>query len=235
MRKTFLVAGRELRALFLSGVGPTVAVIFLALSGWTFTNSVFGTGEASLTLWANDVQFLLLPLGAILAMRTLAEEQRTGTIDLLLSSPVRLWQVVAGKYVGTLGFYTILLAATVSYPVLLETWANPERGPFVGAYLGVWLFGAGAIAIGVFASAATSSQVVAALAAIAIAIVTWYLDSFATYVGGEGVERVLFWASPSPHLESFLLGRISLRDAVYYLSFVVFWLASGAQVLRRRL
>lgn len=233
--KVYVVAARELRGLFASGVGPVIGAIWLALSGWTFVNSVTGTGEATLTPWANDLQFFLLPLGATLAMRTLAEEQRSGTIDLLLSAPVRRWEIVSGKYLGVLGFFVVLLAATFPYPALLNLWANPAGGPLVGAYLGVFLFGAAALAVGVFASSATTSQAVAAIAAIAVLTVFWYLDSIAQFVGGAGVERILFWGSLSPHLEPFMLGSVSVRDGLYYLSFTAFWLAAGATVLRRRL
>lgn len=235
MTKVRVVAGRELKALLLSGTGPVVAAIWLALSGWTFANSVTGIGEATLTPWANDVQFFLLPLGATLAMQTLAPEQRQGTIDLLLSSPVRMWQLVTGKFLGVLAFFGLLLVATAPYALALLVWADPAVGPMIGAYIGVFLFGSAALAVGVFASAATTSQLVAAITSIALGTVFWSLDSLAEYIGGAGAERILFWGSLGPHLEAFLFGTLSLRDALYYVSFAAFWLGAAALVLRRRL
>lgn len=230
-----LIAGRELRSLILSGAGGVVGAIWLVLSGYLFSQSVVGTGEATLTPWANDVQVFLLPLAAALAMGTLASEQRSGTIDLWLSSPVRVWQLVTGKYLGTLAFFAVLLALTAPYVLVLTWWADPPAGPMIGAYIGVFLFGASALAVGVFASATTTSQIVAAFGGVAILTVFYYLDSLSEFLGGAGAERILFWGSLTPHLEAFMFGSLSLRDGVYYVSFAAFWVAAAAFVLRRRL
>ncbi|HZZ85571.1 MAG TPA: ABC transporter permease [Anaeromyxobacteraceae bacterium] len=170
--------------------------------------------------------FILLA-APFLSMRLIAEEKRTRTFELLLTAPVRPFAIVLGKYLAALGVLTAALAIVAVFPGLLAVFARGSQGgsgiewaTVATGFLGLFLLGAMALALGLFVSSLTESVVVAALISLILLLALWVVTIFAT--GAEGPAKELTLAlSASEHLTPFLQGRIELKDVVYYLSFVV--------------
>ena len=163
MRTIRAVAFKEIQIYFSSPVAYIVALIFMALSGFFFVRDLGNPfPEASLSNFFQGATFLLIPLAPALTMRLLAEEQKLGTIELLLTSPVRDWEVILGKYLASLVFLLFLLSLTSYYVILLLVFATPDPGPIYSGYLGLVLYGMAALAVGILTSTLTSNQIIAA-------------------------------------------------------------------------
>src|SRR3954467_14690908 len=142
MRATLAIAERELKAYFLSPVGYVVIAGFLLLSSYFFYVPLELMGEPSLRIWTGNTVIVLMILMPALTMRLVAEERKTGTIEVLSTSPVTDAQIIVGKFLGCLGFYAAMLATTFIYPIILRSVGKPEMGPIISSYLGMLLFGA---------------------------------------------------------------------------------------------
>src|SRR5439155_17935599 len=160
---------------------------------------------------------IMLLITPALTMRLLAEEQRTGTIELLLTSPVRDTELVVGKFVAGLGLVASMLALTVFYPILLSIYGSPDRAGIIGGYVGALLFGAAAVAVGLLTSALTSNQIVAAILCFAILLVLWAIDGLGGLAGGTA-GAVLSYVAMYSHFTDLSRGVINSQDVVYFLS-----------------
>jgi ABC-2 type transport system permease protein len=174
-----------------------------------------------------SIGVFLVIAAPFLSMRLVAEEKRARTFELLLTSPVRPFEIVAGKYLAALAMVGLCVAIVAMFPLLLAAYGEGASGgsavewQTVGTgLLGLFLLGAMAMAVGMFVSALTESVVVAALVSLVVLLALWVVTIFT--IGVEGPLRELTAGlSASEHLSSFLSGRIELKDVVYYLSFVV--------------
>jgi len=179
MRRALLVARRELEAYFVSPIAYVTIAVFLFLMGYLFERILYLSSEATLKyVFYNMVTVLMLVL-PLLTMRLFAEEKRSGTLELLLTSPVRDWEVVVGKYLAALGVFVLALLLTGVYALILEVLGSPEWGPLLSGYLGVLLFGSAVLAIGVWTSSWTRNQVIAAFTAAIIVLFLWVIDALA--------------------------------------------------------
>ena len=136
MRNILAVGRKELRSYFASPIAYIVATVFLVISGLIFFLTTIASGQATLTGLLGTIGIILLFLSPVLTMRLFAEEQSTGTIELLLTAPVRDWEVVIGKYLAALGLLLVMLLLTAYYPILLFVYGSPDVGPLLSGYLG---------------------------------------------------------------------------------------------------
>ena len=227
---------KELRTYFVSPVAYVVIAAYLAMSGFFFAILVLapaGSVESSLNIVFGNVAVILLLVAPALTMRLLAEEQRAGTIELLLTSPVQDWEVVVGKYLASLVLFLIPVAMTFVYPLFLMRYQAPDIGPVVGGYLGLILFGASFLAIGVLASSLSQNQVVAALVAVAILIALWLIGAFSTSARPP-VSTVLNYLSIISHYSEFGRGLIDTKDVMYYLGVIATALFLAVRSLESR-
>jgi len=221
MTNTLAIAERELRSYFVSWVAYAIAAAFLVITGFLFTAIVQQTREASLRPLLGNLSVLFLFITPALTMRLLAEEHRTGTIELLLTSPVRETELVVGKFLGSLGFLVAILIATLYYPFLLYVFGgNPDHGPILTGYLGVLLQGASFLAVGLLASSLTGNQAVAAVVAFAALLFLWLIDFLGNLMPGTAGEIVRY-LSVNRHVTDFSRGVIDTKDVVFYLSLIV--------------
>jgi ABC-2 type transport system permease protein len=248
LRTAIAIARKELEVYFTTPVAWVMLMVVAffaaqffngALDAWRYLSAralTFQSPEAMAGLNVTDlvVARLLGSMGVFviivapfLSMRLLAEEKRTRTFELLLTAPIRPLSIVVGKYLAALVVLAAVLALVAIYPLVLElAGEGASGGPAVEwrtvgtGFVGLFLLGAMALAIGLFFSALTESVIVAALLAEIVLLGLWVLTLFA--VGAEGPTRdLVVGLSASEHLAGFLQGRIELRDVVYYLSFVV--------------
>jgi len=228
MRNIWIIASREYKRYFSDWIPYTIAFVFLLVIGiFFYLNLQVVMVQPG---YIPSVEIIIAPLATMLVLitpalttRLLAEEQRLGTIELLLTAPVRDWELIVGKWFGGLLLLLTLVAVTLVYPLLLNQLVQPgiDQGPFISGYLGIILLCAALIAIGVAISSFFSNQIAAFVATLGVFIVLWWiLDPIMRVVGPAGGNfELIQYLNFSDHLYANLLrGIIDLRDVVYYLS-----------------
>ena len=230
------IARRELGVLFVSPIGWVVAAVFTFLvSGFGFIGTVLAGQQATMEGVSNIITGLLsLILIPVLTMRLIAEERSQGTLELLLTSPVRDWELAVGKWLGAFVFYLLLLATTLVYVVLLAIYV-PDKGALdfglIGAtYIGMLLVGAASIAIGVLASALTRNQIIAYVVTLLGLLAIWYTAFLIGFFTTPPLSLFFDYVAGYYRYQAFSLGQVTLRDTVYFAS-----LAVGALFLTTRL
>ncbi len=235
MKNVWTITVRELKALFVSPIAYVVSAMFLVAMGYLFAAILANTREASMRATFNNMIFVLLIMAPALTMKLLAEEQRMGTIELLLTSPVHDWQVVLGKFLGGLILYTVMfLGPTLYYVLILQVFGPPDYGPVLTGYLGLLLLGAAYLAIGVFASSLTQNQVIAFFVALVILLLLWIADAASVVFGVGAVSDVMTYIALPRHFNDLFRGVIDTTDIVYALSVVAVSLFGATQVLQTR-
>lgn len=233
---------KEMRLYFTSPVAYVVSTSFLLIVGYFFysifafyhltsmqaaMNPAFARDlnvtEAVLRPLFSNTGIILLFVMPMLTMRLFAEEKRSGTIELLLSYPVRDGEVLLGKFAAALVLFLVLLGCTALYPAMVAYFAPLEWGPLLSGYLGLGLLGASFLAVGVLVSSLTENQIVAGFVTFGILLGLWVIGWSADLVGANW--RALFqYLSILEHLDNFGKGVIDTRDVVYYLSVIGFCL-----------
>jgi ABC-2 type transport system permease protein len=223
VRNTTTIALREFKSYLASPMAYVVTGIFLVLTGFFFSISSATYFETSIRGFLGIGSILLLLLASVLTMRLLAEERKMGTLELLLTAPVRDSEVIAGKFLGSLGMLTAMLVLTFYYPLLLMWFGDPDWGPIVTGYLGLFLLGSVSLAVGLFASSLTSNQLVAAVVAGGILGALWFVGMAADLLP-EALGEVVGYVSLSHYFPDFMRGVIDTRGIIYYLSITVLFL-----------
>lgn len=227
------IARRELYAYLSSAIAYLVAAAFLFLCGIFFVGGVTQWRDATLQPLFGSLSIVLIFVAPVLTMRLISREHDQGTMELLLTAPVRSWEVVTGKFLASFLFYLGLLLLTAPYPLILLLYGNPDMGAIGAAYLGAILLGAALLALGVFTSSLTRSQVVAAVLGIVASVSLWLMDVFSALLDNQARE-VISYLTPSGHYYNFMEGLIDTRDLVYYASAVVVFLFLTSQVVESR-
>lgn len=249
MNKIAALYRRELSYYFQSPVAYAVTTLFLLLSGYFFYNllgyfnlesmramqSPMQSGLLSLTssvlapLFGNMSSVLLLML-PLLTMRLFSEERRSGSAELLFTYPVSDTQVILGKFLAAVTVQAVMLAMTLPFMALLYHFANPETGPILSGYLGLFLMGVAFVAMGLFFSALSESQLVAGAMTFGCALLFLVIGWMTPFVSGA-TAAVLAQLSMVKHLDGMARGVIDSNDLVFYLNLTVFFLFMCARVL----
>jgi ABC-2 type transport system permease protein len=232
MRNAWTVAKRELYAYLNSPIAYFIAAAFLFLCGLFFAGGVAQWQDASLQSMFGSLSLVILFIAPLLTMRLLAREQDTGTIELLLTAPIRDGEVVLGKFLASYLFYLGMVAVTGLYVPIVIRYGTPDLGVIGASYLGLALLGAALLALGVFTSSLTRSQVVAAVLGVGIGATLWLLEAISPVLGPG--REVLAFLSPAGHYFGFLEGTIDTRALTYFCSFVFVFLFLAGQVLQAR-
>lgn len=238
MRNTLAVAGKEVRAYFHSPIAYLVMAIYSVLCGFFFYSfvaeylvQVFRTMEMggpspNLNEWIirplleGILAVVLLFLVPLITMRLFAEEKRSGTIELLLTSPLTDFQIIMGKFLGALVLYIALIVITFIYLSLLFIYGNPSGLPLLANALGMLLYGAGLLALGMWISSFTKNQIIAGAVSLAVFLLLFVLNWVNGYSTGI-VGRVFNYLSLTTHFDNFGKGVIDFTDVVYYVSVIV--------------
>jgi len=237
--KIWPIYKKEMRLYFTSPIAWVILTIFLFIAGYFFysifafftlasmqsaMNPTMGrdlnvTDSVLRPLFSN-VSVILLLLMPLVTMRLFAEERRAGTIELLLTYPVRDGAVLVGKYLAGLTLYALMLAFTLVYPLLVFYFARVEWGPLGTGYLGLLLMGATFLAVGIFASSLTENQIVASIITFGVLLIFWVIGWSSDYLGGTW-GRVLSHLSLIEHFDGFAKGVLDTRDVLYYVDFTI--------------
>jgi len=233
MRNAWIVARRELYAYFVSPIAYLVAAAFLLLSGLFFVVGAARWQDATLQPMFGSLSIVLIFLAPVLTMRLLSREQDQGTIELLLTAPVRDWEVVLGKFFSSLIYYAGTLALTGLYIPVLVLYGHPDLGTIGSGYLGLVLLGAALLALGVLSSSLTGNQIVAAVTGVVASVGLWLLDLLGSLLG-DGVQQVIGYLTPSGHYYNLIDGIVDTRDLIYYLSATFLFLFLASRVIEAR-
>jgi ABC-2 type transport system permease protein len=230
------IFGRELRAFFLSPISYLVWFLFLVAVGWLFAGSIRDHGPCTLAPTFEWTALLLAVVVPLLTMRLVADEHRLGTLEALLTDPVRERTIVLAKYFASLLFLVVMIAPTLAFPLVLKSIGEPDPGPILGGYLGLLLFGALFVAIGLLASIVTMNPIGAAALAFAVLLILWLLGLAANAAAPGAWRDVLEYLSAFRRFESFREGVVDSRSVAWCLSLVALTLtnATFALSLRRR-
>ncbi len=223
MRNTLTIAQKEFKSYLASPMAYVVTGVFLILTGVFFGISPSTYLETSVRGFLDTGSMVLLLLAAVLTMRLIAEERKIGTLELLLTAPVRDSEIILGKFLGSLGILTVMLALTLYYPLLLVIFGDPDIGPIFSGYLGLYLLGGTCLAVGLFASSVTSNQVVSAVIAGGILFALWFVSMAASFLP-EAIAEVINFFSLSYYFPDFVTGIIDTRGIVFYISIAVLFL-----------
>ncbi len=241
MRNVFTIVGKELRSYFVSPIAYVVLTGFLLLGGWFFFNLLsrfslmltlytqFQGGEAANRINLNDyviaplmhnLSIVLVILIPMITMRAFAEEKKSGTYELLLTSPLRTGELVLGKFLAAFFFICIMIGLTGGYPAILLAFGNPEIGVMVAGYLGLLLLATVFVAVGLLTSSFTENQIIAAVsglvATLLLYIIAWPADS-----AGEVIGPLLRYMSVTEHFADMVKGLIDTRGLVYFGSLIL--------------
>jgi len=213
------IAEREIKSFFVSSIAWIIAAAFMAMCGFLFAVILLNSNEASMRFLISNLSVILLFVAPFLTMRLLSEEIRLGTVELLLTNPVRDLDVVFGKFLGAMGFVLVMLALTLYFPALLFVFGSPDPGPIVTGYLGVLLQAAAFVAIGLAVSSTTENQIVAAFLAFAINLILWLSESISQFVG-KPLDAVMKYLSITSHFQDFSRGVIDSSHVIFFLSVI---------------
>ena len=237
MKQIWIITKRELQAIFDSLMAYIMIVAFLGFSGfftWLYGGDVFFVNQASLQTFFNIAYWTLFFFIPALTMKLIAEEKKTGTLEILLTKSISDWQILWGKFLAILLLIMIALALTLPYYITVWSLGPVDHGAVWSGYLGLILMSSAYISIGIFTSSITNNQIVAFLLALLIGIffhiIFGMLASGLTGTAGS----VLNYLSLSSHFDSISRGVIDSRDLVYFISIVFFGLTSAEAVLVKR-
>ena len=223
MQAIWVITKRELNSFFDSLIAYIVLVLFLGFSGfftWLFGSDVFLVGQANLQSFFSIAYWSLFFFIPALTMRLLAEENKTGTIELLLTKAVTDRQVVVGKFLSTLLLVAIALLFTLPYVITLANIGKIDVGAIACGYLGLLLMSAAYISIGLYASSITNNQIVAFLAALFIGLFFHIIfDALASNFTGW-VGELFNTLSMSDHFDSISRGVVDTRDLIFFFSII---------------
>ena len=234
MNNLIAITWKETKAYFVLPAAYVVGAMFLVLTGVFFVFDITlpfaEAGIRGLVEWAS---FFLIFLAPLLTMRLLAEEQKLGTLELLLTSPVREWEVVLGKYIASLLALLAIIAFTSYYTIVIYVFGNPDTGPVLSSYIGLILYGAAALAVGILGSSLSSNQIVAAVLGTAVLLFFSFINRVAAIVEGTPAE-ILNGLSMNTRLTDFVRGIIDTSHIVYFLSIVAIFLFLAIRSLETR-
>ena len=237
MRQIGIVVIRELQSTFDSLMAYIMIVAFLGFSGfftWLYGSDVFFTGQASLQSFFSIAYWTLFFFIPALTMKLVAEEKKTGTLEMLLTKPVTDWQILWGKFLATLLLIIVALSLTLTFYITVSSLGKADHGAIITGYLALILMSATYISIGIFTSSLTNNQIVAFLLALLIGI--FFHIIFGLLAGNlSGIAGAVFqYLSLSTHFDSMSRGVIDSKDLVFFGSIIMMGMVSAEAILAKR-
>lgn len=238
MNNIFALAHKEVKSAFSTPIAYVVIGFFALLWGWFYWVSLIYFNQQSMAgpeggganinqqlirplfLNASVILLFVLPL---ITMRTYSEEKRSGTIELLLTSPLTDFQIITGKFLGAMVLYAAMLLVTMIHMALLFSYGNPEWRPVVTGYLGLLLMGGCFISVGLLISSLTKNQIVSGMVTFAVFLLLWVINWPASF-SGPTTQSVLNYLSITEHFDDFTKGILDTKHLIYYFSVISFGL-----------
>jgi ABC-2 type transport system permease protein len=237
MQNILAIWQREIKSYFVSPIAYVVLTVFLFLTGFFFFSLVARIVEVTMMQSQmgqpgqpidvpgivtqnlfQTISVVLLFIIPMLTMGLFAEEKKRGTIELLLTTPVGNFQALAGKYLASLTFIILMFLGSVITILPLFVYSHPEWKTIFAGYLGMFLYGAALLAVGLFISTLTENQIIAVVITFGVSLVLWLIDAFSSSASGI-YKSVMNYLSVISHLDDFLKGVIDTSHIIYYVTF----------------
>lgn len=237
MKTIWILTKKELRSYFDSLIAYVMIILFLGFSGlftWLYGADVFLRGQTSLRTFFGIAYWTLFFFIPALTMKSIAEEKKSGTLELLLTKPITEWQLIWGKFIAALGIILITLSLTISYVITLANIGNLDGGAVILGYFGLVLMSAAYIGIGIFASTISTNQIVAFLITLFIGL--FFHIIFGVLASSSvGILGSLFsFLDLNTHFESISRGVLDTKDLIYFLSIMLIGLYMSVISLAKR-
>lgn len=225
---------RELGSYFNSAIGYIVLAVFYFFSGMFFYLYCLLSNTASMNYLFLSMLMIVMLIIPIITMRSFSEEKRQKTDQALLTAPVSLTEIVMGKFLGAFLLYCMCNAIYILYAIILSFYASPDWPVLMSTMLGMLLMGAALIAIDMFISALTESQIIAAVISIGVGLLIYMLDSISGVINVEWISDILHNISFDAHFTNFINGIINLTSVVFFLSVIGVFLFLCVRVFEKR-
>jgi len=224
---------KEERALFSSPIAYAVITVFLLIMGYTFTSVLFLNKVATLLHVFFQMSMLFVLMLPVITMRLVAEERKTGTLELLLTAPVREVEIVLAKFAASMTVVVVILGLSASYAVVLGLYGNPDWGPIYSGYLGLLLLAGALAAMGLLVSSLTANQIVAAVVSLGLFLLLWMIDTLG-YLLPDPYDAFFVSLSLLGHFTPLATGSLFLSDVGFFLSVTLAGLFLSVRALARR-
>ena len=224
---------KELRALFVSPIAYAVIAVFLVLNGYTFAVTLLMTKQATLAHIFFQAAMQLVLLVPLVTMRQFAEERRGGTLELLLTAPVRESGIVLAKFAASMAVLLAMIALTFVYALILAVFSNPDWGPVYSGYLGLAMLAGALVSIGLAVSALTTNQIVAAVVSLGVFGMLWAIHAWAALLPSP-VDNWVLGLSLQARFTPFAVGAMYASDFGFFLTVILLGLFLTVRALARR-
>ena len=237
MQNTLAIFKKELRSYFSSPVGFVFIIFFLLVSNafFFFVQDFFKQGQVTMRYYFAAIPWVLLFFVPAITMRLWAEEKKLGTLEILLTMPLRETEVVIGKFLAALAFLFVSLLGSITIPITLLYLGQPDMGVIIGSYIGAMLLGAAYLAIGLYISSLAENQVVAFIISLAVIFALLLIGIAPTYLNQLGmVAHICEYISLLSHFNNVTRGVIDSRDVIYYFSVIALFLYMNVKNIEAR-
>jgi len=228
--KISAIALKELGHFFVSPMGYVVIAIFFLVSGFFFQLIALQGKVAQMSFVFQNTLIVLMFITPFITMRLWSEEEKTGTAELLRTSPLTTWEIVLGKYLAILGFFVVMLSSTFVYLFIMLSAGNPDMGPVAANYLGYILVGMSFFALGLLASTLSENQIISAVIAYGLLLMLWIVGAASDSTQGK-LSEFLKSLSMFEHVNDFMRGVIDLTHVFYFVSLIFVGLFFSVKVL----
>ncbi|MBN1354777.1 ABC transporter permease subunit [bacterium] len=235
MNDIVAITKREFRAYFDSPIAYVFMTVFLVLTGWLFYKGFFISDTASIRMFFSLLPWVFLFFIPAVTMRLWSEEKKLGTMELLMTLPLRDIDVVIGKFTAAFLFLTSTVILTFPLVISVNKLGNPDPGPIIGGYIGAILMGGAYLAIGMFASSLTENQITSFILGVVMCFILFIIgEIFVLMAVPYSIVPLLKFLGLGSHFESIGRGVLDSRDLLYYLSVIVFFLFLNIRSLESR-
>ena len=214
---------KEFRSYFNSPIAYIYITVFLCLSAWLFFRGFFIINQAEMRGFFGLMPWMFLFFIPAVTMKLWAEEKKLGTVEILMTLPIKDYEVVIGKYLASLALFGVMILLSLSLPITVAYLGEPDGGPIVGGYIGLFLMGAAYLAIGLFASTLTENQIIAFIIGIVMCFVLLIIgEDIVLFKSPNWLVPIFSYLGLGAHFSSIGRGVIDSRDLIYYLSVIGF-------------
>lgn len=235
MRNIITIFKKEFASYFNSPIAYIFIAVFLLVSNWLFFQNFYLIGQADMRGYFMLLPWIFLFLTPAITMRIWAEEKKAGTIELLLTLPVKDWEVVFAKFISGLAFLSVVLLLSLTIPFTVTRLGNMDWGPVIGGYLGAILMGGAYLSLGLFISSLTKNQIIAFLLGIVCCFIIFIIGAdFVLQKMSGSIVPIMQFIGIGAHFDNIGKGIIDSRDLIYYVSFIFIFLYFNVKSIESR-
>jgi len=226
---------REFVSYFNSPIAYIFVAVFLIIINFLFFQRFFLNGQANMREWFGLIPWLLLLLAPAITMRSWAEEKKTGTVEFLLTLPIRDWEVVVAKFLSAFSFLILVFIFSLTLPITIGRIGDLDIGVVVAGYIGAILMGGMYLSLGLLLSSFTSNQIVSFLLSLSVLFILFFIGSnnVISFLSGP-LAVIIQFVSTATHFNSIVKGIFDTRDLIYYVSFTALFLYLNVQSIGSR-